>query len=325
MKKKLNVIFFGTPDFAVPSLETLVANDINVVSVVTRPDRPKGRGRRLAAPPVKERAESLGIPVLQPDKIRGEKFTATIKALEPDLFAVTAYGKILPTTLLEFPRFGTINVHPSLLPKYRGAAPIQWALIRGETETGVTIIQMDAGEDTGDILIAENISIQTRKSDSGTMETVETAGTLSVKLAELGGKLLVKTIDLIREEKLNPSKQNENLATHAPRLKKEDGDIDWTRSAHDIGCLIRGLDPWPTAYTTLAKKSFRLFNPLVIPKQVMEQPGELCKADDEGLLIATDRDYLLIREIQREGSKRMAMGPFLRGYSLKTGLRFGKV
>ncbi|MCK5437650.1 MAG: methionyl-tRNA formyltransferase, partial [Desulfobulbaceae bacterium] len=305
MKKNLRVIFFGTPDFAVPSLETLVANNINVVSVVTRPDRPKGRGRRLAAPPVKERAESLGIPVLQPDKIRGEEFMAKIKALEPDLFAVTAYGRILPPTLLDFPRFGTINVHPSLLPKYRGAAPIQWALIRGETETGVTIMQMDEGEDTGDILIAEKISIQTRKSDSGAMETVETAGTLSVKLAELGGRLLAKTIDLIIEKKLKARKQNEHPATHARMLKKEDGEIDWTRPAHDIGCLIRGLDPWPTAYTTLSKKRFRLFNPLVIPKQVMEQPGELCKADDEGLLIATGKNYLLIREVQREGSKRM--------------------
>jgi len=153
MKKKLRVIFFGTPDFAIPSLKALIADDINIVSVVTRPDRPKGRGRRLTPPPVKKTAESSGIAVLQPDKIRGEDFMAEIKALEPDLFVVAAYGRILPGTLLHVPRFGTINVHPSLLPKYRGAAPIQWTLIRGETETGVTIIQMDEGEDTGDILI----------------------------------------------------------------------------------------------------------------------------------------------------------------------------
>lgn len=324
MKKKLRVIFFGTPDFAVPSLKALIADDINIVSVVTRPDRPKGRGRRLTPPPVKKTAGSSGIAVFQPDKIRGEDFMAEIKALEPDLFVVAAYGRILPGTLLHVPRFGTINVHPSLLPKYRGAAPIQWTLIRGETETGVTIIQMDEGEDTGDILIAEKISIQTHESNSGTMETVETAGTLSVKLSELGGRLLVQTINLIREKKLKPRKQDENSATHAPMLKKKDGEIDWTKSAHDIGRLIRGLDPWPTAYTTLAGKKFKFFSPLVIPTQVIKQtPGELCKADDDGLLIATGKDYLLIREVQREGSKRMEAGPFLRGCSLETGLKFG--
>ncbi|MEA2083277.1 MAG: methionyl-tRNA formyltransferase [Thermodesulfobacteriota bacterium] len=324
MKKNLRVIFFGTPDFAVPSLEALVANDINIVSVVTRPDRPKGRGRRLAAPPVKKTAESLGVAVLQPDKIRGEDFIAKMKALEPDLFAVAAYGRILPGTLLHVPRFGTINVHPSLLPKYRGAAPIQWTLIRGETETGVTIIQMDEGEDTGDILISEKISIRTHESSSGAMETVETAGTLSVKLSELGGRLLLQTIDLIREKKLKPRKQDENIATHAPILEKKDGEIDWTKPAYDIGCLIRGLDPWPTAHTTLAEKKFKLFNPLVIPEQVMKQtPGELCRADTDGLLIATGKDYLLIREVQREGSKRMEVGPFLRGCRLETGLKFG--
>lgn len=324
MKKKLRVIFFGTPDFAVPSLNALIADDINIVSVVTRPDRPKGRGRRMAPPPVKKTAESSGIAILQPDKIRGEDFMAKIKALEPDLFVVAAYGRILPGTLLHIPRFGTINVHPSLLPKYRGAAPIQWTLIRGETETGVTIIQMDEGEDTGDILISEKISIQTHESNSGTMETVETAGTLSVKLSELGGRLLVQTIDLIREKKLKPCKQDENSATHAPMLKKKDGEIDWTKSAHDIGCLIRGLDPWPTAYTTLAEKKLKLFSPLVIPTQVTKQtPGELCKADTDGLLIATGKDYLLIREVQREGSKRMEAGTFLRGCRLETGLKFG--
>jgi methionyl-tRNA formyltransferase len=250
--------------------------------------------------------------VLQPTAIRTGEFLETIRALQPDLIVVTAYGRILPGTLLNLPPLGTINVHGSLLPKYRGAAPIQWAVINGETETGVTIMQMDEGMDTGDILLPVKVAI---KED-------ETSGTLFEKLSRVGGEALVKAIALLKEGRLPPVKQDDSLATEAPMLTKEMGHLDWNKSARELHCLIRGLDPWPSAYGFLDNKRFRFFRPQVVEGTVAEAPGTLCRADKEGLLVATGRDYLLIREIQPEGKKRMDVQACLCGMQLPVGEMF---
>ena len=317
-KKDLKIIYMGTPDFAVPSLKALLDSGENIVCVITQPDRPKGRGRKLTPPPIKELALRAGLPVLQPEKIRDEEFLVKLKGFNPDLIVLAAYGRILTDSLINLPQYGTINVHGSLLPKYRGAAPIQWALINGETETGVTIMQMDKGLDTGDILLAEKLPISPD----------DTAGSLFMKLAELGGTALTKALKQLRANRLIPIKQDDSLATHAPLLKKEDGLVDWSKSAEQISCLIRGLDPWPTTYTTLDCKRFRLFSPLVISQsdcQITDSgPGIVCQVDRRGLVISTGRDYLLIREVQPEGSKRMGVDAYLRGHPIKSGTRLGQ-
>lgn len=293
----------GTPQFAVPSLEAMLSHGRNVIAVVTQPDRRKGRGRKLAPPPVKEAALREKIPVLQPDTIKSAAFLSEIENLKPDIIVVTAYGKILPGPLLSLPRYGTINVHGSLLPQYRGAAPIQWALINGEAETGVTIMQMDEGMDTGDILLPRAIPIAPE----------DTAGSLAEKLSVLGGELLVEALDLLTEDKLVSRKQDDAAATYAPLLSKKDGRIDWEKSASTISCLIRGLDPWPSASTTLDGKWMRLFVPEVRDGEVSDAPGTIVRAGTEGLLIATSKGSLLAKEIQREGGRRMDVESFLRG------------
>ncbi|GAB4336373.1 MAG: methionyl-tRNA formyltransferase [Desulfobulbaceae bacterium] len=308
----LRILFMGTPDFAVPSLRALLDSPDEVIAVVCQPDREKGRGRKLTPPPVKQLALERGVPVLQPASIRTEEFLDQVRTLSPDLIVVAAYGKILPAGLLDLPPLGTINVHGSLLPKYRGAAPIQWAIINGERETGVTIMQMDEGMDTGDILLPAAVSIGEE----------DTAGDLFARLAELGGATLVRAIALLKEGKLTPVKQDDSLATEAPPLTKEMGRLDWNDDARSLHCRIRGLDPWPSAYGFYRGKRFRFFRPAVVPGPVREAPGTLCRADDEGLLVATGKEYLLIREIQPEGKKRMDVAAFLRGAALATGDRF---
>ena len=316
----------GTPEFAVPSLSGLLAHGEHVVAVVTQPDRPKGRGRKLTAPPVKQRAIDAGLPVLQPEKIRGQDFLHRIRDFQPDLIVVTAYGRILPGHLLNLPPLGTINVHGSLLPKYRGAAPVQWALLNGERETGVTIMQMDEGMDTGDILLTEKISINSH----------DTSTTLMKKLAELGGQALIAALDLLRVGKLTPRRQDDSLASAAPPLTKTMGRIDWTKPAVEISCQIRGLDPWPATYTSAGGKRLRLFRPTVVDRETAVNfinqsatglpepiaPGTLCCADNRGLLVACGRDFLLIQEVQPEGGRRMATDAFLSGHPLIIGQQF---
>ncbi len=306
------IVFMGTPEFAVPSLRSLIEHGEEVVAVVSQPDRPKGRGRKLAPTPTKALALSADIPVLQPTKIRTQEFHDTIQSYEPDLIVVTAYGRILPGSLLSLPPLGIINVHGSLLPKYRGAAPIQWALINSEPETGVTIMQMDEGMDTGDILLPAAISV----------DDDDTTVTMAPKLAKLGGKALVQALDLLRENKLPPHKQDDSQATMAPLLTKEQGQIDWSMSALAISGLIRGLDPWPKAYSSLDGKKYKLFSPQVIDNPSTEKPGTLCLADNDGLVIATGEGQLRIRAIQKEGAKRMKVGDFLRGHPLSSGSIF---
>lgn len=322
------IVFMGTPDFAVPSLTALLDHGENVVAVVTQPDRPKGRGRKLTAPPVKQLALDAGLPVLQPEKIRGQDFLAQLKDFQPDLIVVTAYGRILPGRLLNMPPLGTINVHGSLLPKYRGAAPVQWAILNGDSETGVTIMQMDEGMDTGDILLTRKIPIGPD----------DTAATLMTKLADLGGRALTAALGLLRDGKLAPTRQDENLATTAPPLVKTMGLVDWSKPAAEISCQIRGMDPWPTTYTSIAGKRFRLFRPTVIDDQAAIdrllktcpktdrpiEPGTLCRIESDGLIIATGKGFLHVQEVQPEGSRRMTVGAYLSGHSLAIGQILGQ-
>ncbi|MCA1765349.1 MAG: methionyl-tRNA formyltransferase [Desulfobulbaceae bacterium] len=303
----LRVVFMGTPEFAVPSLQALLDSRHQVAAVVTQPDRPRGRGRKLAAPPVKELALRAGLPVLQPTAIKTPEFMEELRDYRADLFAVTAYGRILPGPLLNLPPFGTINVHGSLLPRYRGAAPVQWAILNGDSETGITIMQMDEGMDTGDILLPGAIPI----------EADDTAATLAVKLANLGGQLLIEALDGLQRGELTPRPQDESQVSLAPPLTKEQGRIDWSAPAGSISCRIRGLDPWPTAYTFLDDKRLRLFRPEIVDSPQTAEPGTVLRADREGMLIATGRDALLIKEVQLEGSRRMEVGPFLQGRRLE--------
>ncbi|MCI5223108.1 MAG: methionyl-tRNA formyltransferase, partial [Candidatus Electrothrix sp. AR4] len=235
MSSPLRIIFMGTPGFAIPSLQALLDCPEQVVGVVCQPDRKQGRGKKLCPPPGKILAEQAGISVLQPTCICNDAFFETISSLQPDLIVVTAYGRILPGRLLNLPRLGTINVHGSLLPKYRGAAPVQWAVINGEAETGVTIMQIDEGMDTGDILLPARLPITEE----------DTSGTLLTKLAELGGQTLLEAVSLLKEGKLQAVKQDNSQASCAPMLKKEMGHLDWSKPAAELHCLIRGLDPWP--------------------------------------------------------------------------------
>ena len=306
------IIFMGTPEFAVPSLQAMLDHGENIVAVVCQPDRPKGRGRKVQPPPVKVLAQSRNIPVLQPPKIRTPAYLAELAALEADLFVVTAYGRILPASLLDLPPLGTINVHGSLLPKYRGAAPVQRAILAGEEVTGITIMQMDEGMDTGDILLTDRLGI----------DADDTAASLAVKMAKLGGRLLVEALELLRADKLPPEKQDDSQAGEAPMLSKDEAPINWQRSAAEISCQIRGLDPWPKAHTYLADKWLRPFRPVLLDEACSQAPGTLIRIDPQGLVIATGNGALLVREIQYEGKKRMPVADFLRGHALAPGITF---
>ncbi|CAG35476.1 methionyl-tRNA formyltransferase [Desulfotalea psychrophila] len=302
-EKSLRIIFMGTPDFASSNLRALLAGPDQVVAVVTQPDRPKGRGKKLTSPPVKVIAEEAGLPVLQPTKVRTDEFLEALAAYAPDLIVVTAYGRILPKPILDLAPLGCINVHGSLLPKYRGAAPIQWAVIQGDDEVGVTTMQMDEGMDTGDILLRKIII----------PSPDETAGTLFDKLAELGTSALLETIEGLKKGTIRAEAQDHAQATEAPMLSKNDGLIDWSRTATELESLIRGMDPWPSAFCFLEGKRLRLFMPEVSYQKTDAQPGAVLRAGRDGLLIATGKNCLLVKEIQPEGKKRMTVEAFLCG------------
>ena len=311
--KKLRIVFMGTPQFAVPILEALIKSGEEILAVVTQPDKPAGRGKKLTPPPVKVLAEKHGLPVLQPSKIKDAAFLASLRELSPEVIVVAAYGKILPKEVLEIPKFGCINVHASLLPKFRGAAPINWAIIAGEKETGVTIMQMDEGMDTGDILLMEKIPI----------EEGETAGSLHDKLSSLGARLIVKALNLLKEGRLTPRKQPEEGVSYAPMLKKEDGLLDFSRPAAELANLIRGLDPWPTAYAYFRGKLIKFFRPRVEKGPFQGEPGEILGLDEEGYLrIGTGEGVLKVKEVQLEGKKRISAEEFVRGYRPKAGEKF---
>ena len=311
MSDRLRIVFMGTPDFAVPSLQALLDSPHQVAAVVCQPDKPRGRGKVLSPPPVKVLAEKSGLPVLQPTSVRTDEFLDTLRSLAPDLLVVVAYGKILPPAVLAVPRLGAINVHGSLLPKYRGAAPIQWAVINGESETGVTIMQLDEGMDTGDMLLVERTPIGQQ----------ETAGELFDRLSLLGGTALATAVDRLAAGDLPPTPQNHQLATTAPMLNKEMGHIDWNRPATELQPLVRGLDPWPSAYGFMGGKRYRFFRPTVVPMNAPAVPGTICRADAQGLLVATGKECLLLAEIQPEGKKRMEVATWLRGATLAPATR----
>lgn len=309
----MRIVFMGTPEFAVPSLEALLRSEDQVVGVVTQPDRPKGRGQELAAPPVKQLAERSGVPVLQPTKMKDPAFLSALQAWQPDVIAVAAFGRILPPAILSLPPKGCINVHGSLLPKYRGAAPIQWAIINGERETGITTMLMDEGMDTGAMLLQERVAI---RSD-------DTAGTLAPRLAEVGGRLLVETLRRLKAGTLTPQPQDHSQATMAPILKKEDGLIDWRLPATEIANRVRGLSPWPGAYTWKGGDRWVLWRVAVADNAQVAEPGTVTKVTKDRIEVATGQGTLHLIEIQPSNSRRMTAMQYLTGHRLADGARFG--
>ncbi len=316
----------GTPEFAVPCLKALIESGEDIVAVVTQPDKPKGRGKHLTSPPVKELALKCDIPVLQPEKIKDEPFINALKNLCPDVIAVVAYGKILPKAVLDMPPLGCINVHASLLPKYRGAAPINWAIINGEKETGITTMLMDEGMDTGDMLFIERLEI---KDD-------DTAASLQDRLKYIGAGLLIKTIKGIESGAVKPIKQDNSQATYAPMLKKEDGRIDWTLKAEEIKNLIQGLNPWPGAYTRWEGRQIKIFKagvetsgkghpphpPDAEEARGKEEPGTVMNISTNGICVVAGKDALFITELQPENKNRMSASEFIKGYKIVKGQIF---
>ena len=309
-----NLIFVGTPKFAVPSLRRLLSAEAPISLVVTQPDRPKGRGRKIVASPVKLLAEAEGIPVYQPQKVRSAEAIERIAALTPACIVVVAYGQLLPAKVLALPQLGAVNVHASLLPKYRGPAPIHWALIRGEEKTGITTMLMDAGMDTGDILLQTEVPI----------EPEDTAGKLQDRLAERGAELLVETLHLLKKGKVKPRAQDDSQASLAPMLVKEDGEIDWSEEAKKICCRMRGLDPWPGAFTLWKGKRLKLFGcqPLSIARQA--EPGMVIAVNEGGLQVASGKGAVLIKTLQLEGRRSLPVADFLRGYPLQVESKLGE-
>jgi methionyl-tRNA formyltransferase len=310
----MRIVFMGTPAFAVPSLAALLTSQHSVAGVVTQPDRPKGRGHELAASPIKQLAMRHKIPILQPLKMKDPAFLNALSAWQPDLIVVTAFGRILPKVILDLPPHGCINVHASLLPKYRGAGPIQWAIIKGERETGITTMLMDEGMDTGAILLQERTAITPD----------DTAGTLSSKLADIGGRLLIDTLARIQNSTVTPKPQDQSQATMAPLLKKEDGLLDWTLSALDLANRVRGLFPWPGAYTYLGEDRWVVLKASVLDRSgATVPPGTIVDATKEGLAVATGDGVLRIMEFQAANSRRMSVAQYLAGHTLAPGLRLG--
>ena len=307
----MRVVFMGTPDFAVPSLQKLLDAGFEVCAVYTQPDKPKGRGHKLQAPPVKELALQHEIPVFQPTSLRKEEVQQELQSFQPDVIVVVAYGKILPKAVLDLPRLGCINVHGSLLPKYRGAAPIQWTVINGDGTGGVTTMFMGEGLDTGDMLLKAETPVGAE----------ETAGQLFDRLKALGADLLLETLEKLEQGTLTPVPQNEEDATHAPMLSKELSVIDWSKPARELHNLIRGLNPWPSAYSYLDGKKLKIH-----ASRVVEGSGEAGKAfaKDGNLLVYCGEDALELTEIQTENGKRMDGKSYLLGHPLTKDSRFGR-
>ncbi len=310
---KPRILFMGTPAFAVPALEGLVKNRYPVIGVVTQPDRPKGRGQTMVPPPVKLAAEGLGLTVLQPEKVRTPEFLETFRRLAPDLVVVAAFGQILPQEIIRGQRRGCINIHPSLLPKYRGAAPINWALIRGDQKTGVTIMQMDEGVDSGDILLQEETPIWPE----------EDYGELHDRLAKMGAELLLVTLAMLESGTLLPRRQEHHLATLAPRLGREDCRIPWKNDSRGIVALIRGLSPSPGAYTCIEGKQLKIYRAQAEATTATEAPGTVAGETEAGLRVAAGEGYVLLKEMQIEGKKRLAVRDFLRGVRIAPGQVLG--
>lgn len=308
----MRIVFMGTPDFSVPTLEALVKAGHEVVAVVTQPDKPKGRGKAVLMTPVKEKAMELGIAVYQPVKARDEAFVSVLRDLAPDAMVVIAFGQILPKSILDIPTYGCINIHGSLLPKYRGAAPLQWSVLDGEAETGLTTMMMDVGMDTGDML--EKLTVP--------MDEKETYGSIHDKLSVLGGELILSTLEKLQQGTLDRTPQDEAEATYTKKITKAMGDIDWSMDALVIERLIRGLNPWPSAYTSWEGKTIKIWDADVVPDEYPGSFGEIVKVDKKTVLVKTGKGALSLKSLQLEGKKRMDVDAFLRGCLMQEGTVF---
>lgn len=311
----MRLIFCGTPQFAVPTLEALIARGFQIDLVVTNPDEPSGRSYELKPPPVKVVAKKAGLPVFQPRSLKDADTQAFISKYHPDAIVIVAYGHLIPPWMIDLPRLGCINLHASLLPKYRGAAPIAWALIRGERTTGVTTMKIDAGLDTGDMLLRRDTKIRDD----------DTAETLSARLSAIGAELMVETLERLERGEVVPQPQDHAQATLAPRLKKEDGRVDWSLTAEDIARRVRGLQPWPGAYTTVRGKNLRLWTAAAATAKSPPtlEPGTVRVSGDKLLVACGQETTLEIRELQLEGRKRMSARDFLNGVHVKEQEKFG--
>jgi methionyl-tRNA formyltransferase len=308
----MKIIFFGTPDFAVPSLQALIDSGEEIVAVITQPDRLKGRGHKLSQPPVKEYALFQGIPLLQPASIKTPGFYEEISAFQFDSIVVVAYGKIMPASLLKLPRFGCINVHASLLPAYRGAAPVQWALINGELKTGITTMRMDEGMDTGDIFLQEEVEIHPE----------DDALTLSERLSEVGAALLVRTLKGVQDMSVKPIPQSGSVS-YAPPLKKENGRINWSLAARDISNLVRGTYPWPGAYSFLGGEKILILKARSVRDgDKYSAAGRIVKVSADEIFVGAGEGLIAISEVKPEGKKMMTAPAFMNGRHLKLGTTF---
>ena len=305
----MRIVFMGTPDFAVPTLTALIEGGHEVVAVVTQPDKPKGRGKAVLMTPVKEKAIEYEIPVYQPVKVRDPEFVELLKTMAPDAIVVVAFGQILPKEILDMTPYGCINVHASLLPSYRGAAPIQWAVINGDKVSGVTTMQMNEGLDTGDMIMKTEVPLSED----------ETGGSLHDKLAEAGAKLCVETLKALEDKTATWEVQGESPTAYAKMLDKKLGDIDWSRSAKSIECLIRGLNPWPSAYTDWNGKVMKIWEAGVLDENTDAKPGTIVKVEKDSFSVQTGDGLLKVLALQIPGKKRMEADAFLRGYQIETG------
>lgn len=306
----MRLVFFGTPEFAVLPLRTLLGSGHEVIAVVTQPDRQSGRGRRMKSCPVKEEAQKAGLRILQPKRVRDPKFIKDLKSLDPFIIVVAAYGQILPSEIIHLPNIGCVNIHASLLPSYRGAAPINWAIINGEKKTGITTMLMDEGMDTGPILLQRETEISTE----------DTTGSLSLRLSKIGADLLITTLQGLENGEVKPLPQT-GEASYAPILKKDDGLIDWSKSAEELCNFISGMNPWPGAYGFLEKERVKIFK--AVQEEGNGEAGIICRSGKDQLLIGTGNGRLSILEIQPSGKPVMAIKAYLQGRRLKEGMRFG--
>ena len=308
----MRVVFMGTPEFSVQTLEKLVQAGHDVVAVITQPDRPKGRGKMMQFTPVKEKALEYNIPVYQPVKVKDPAFIEQLKEFNAEVIVVVAFGQILPKSILDMPKYGCINVHASLLPKLRGAAPIEWSIINGETETGITTMMMDVGLDTGDMLLKASTPIT----------NTDTGASLHDRLSVMGAELLIETLTEVLNGTLVREKQRDEDSNYAPMLTKTLGLIDFTKSAEEIERLIRGLNPWPSAYTFLDGKTLKIWSAKILLDESLGQPGEIVKVTKDSLVVQTGLGQLSLLELQLEGKKRMAVDAFLRGYQVEEGTKW---
>ncbi len=299
----MNVIFMGTPEFAVPTLKALNEKGHEIKLVVTQPDKPSGRGKKLKKSEVKEAAEQLGLPVFQPDKIKKPENIEVLKSYNPDVIVVVAYGQLLNKEILELPKYGCINVHASLLPKLRGAAPLNWAIINGETHTGVTTMKMDVGLDTGDMLLKAEVEIDEEMN----------VGNLHDILMHMGANLLIETLDRMERNEMVPEKQDDSLSCYAPMFNNENRKINWNLSAKNIHDLIRGLSPWPTAYFTMDDKTVKVYESKYTNEKTNYQPGYVIKAGNDGIYVTAADGVVILKEIQMPGKNKMKIDAYLRG------------